>query len=224
MAHTHWPDLIISDVMMPEMDGFNMVKALKNDPNIYLIPIILLTAKSTIDDKIKGAELAIDDYIVKPFSTTYLKTKVTALLKQRELLRMQMLNEAKQKGTAFQLPTTFPQEQIKSADEKFVQELMKVIEQNLSQSTMVIDDIASTFNMSRSLFNRKVKAILGCPPIDLVVNMRIKYALSLLETTDYNISEIAYRSGFNDPRYFSRIFKKTTGKTPKQYQLDKQKR
>lgn len=221
MAHIHWPDLIISDVMMPEMDGFNMVKALKNDPDIYLIPIILLTAKSTIDDKIKGAELAVDDYIVKPFSTTYLKTKVNSLLKQRELLRMQILNEAKQKGTAFQLPTTFPQEQIKSADEKFIQELMKVIEQNLSQPTMVIDDIASTFNMSRSLFNRKVKAILGCPPIDLVVNMRIKHALSLLETTDYNISEIAYRSGFNDPRYFSRIFKKMTGKTPKQYQQNK---
>ena len=223
MARLHWPDLIISDVMMPEMDGFNMIKSLKNDPDIYLIPIILLTAKSTIDDKIKGAELGVDDYIIKPFSTTYLRTKVDALLKQRELLHTQILNEAQQKGVSFQLPTSILQEKINSTDTLFVQNLMKFIEENISNSTMVIEDIASTFNMSRSLFNRKVKAILGCTPIDLVINKRIKYALLLLDTTDYNISEIAYRAGFNDPRYFSRIFKKITGKTPKQYQQDKHK-
>lgn len=208
---------------MPRMDGFNMVKELKNDPNIYLIPIILLTAKSTIDNKIRGAELAVDDYIVKPFSTTYLRTKIDSLLKQRKQLRMQILEAAQQKGKTFQIPITISQDKIKSADEQFIQKLMEFIHENISESTMVIEDIASIFNMSRSLFNHKVKAILGYPPIDLVTNIRIKHALTLLETTHYNISEIAYHLGFNDAKYFSRIFKKTTGKTPTQYRQEKNK-
>lgn len=217
MTRTHWPDLIVSDVMMPEMDGFSMVWELKNDPDIYLIPVILLTAKSGIDDKIRGAELAVDDYIVKPFSATYLKIKINALLKQRELLRMQILSEAEQKGASFRLPTSLPEGQIKTEDEKFVQQLMEIIENNISDSRMFVDDIASSFHVSRSIFNRKVKAILGCTPIDLIINMRVKHAIHLFETTDSNVSEVAYQSGFSDARYFARMFKRITGQTPKSY-------
>lgn len=218
------PDLIISDVMMPVMDGLDMVKNIKENRNICHIPIILLSAKSSLDDRIAGLEQGIDDYITKPFSATYLKTRITSLLQQRQMLQeIYLANLAKGK----QLPDrqqelTPSQPQITPFDEEFMQQVMEYMEEQMDNSELTIDDFANKLLLSRTVFYRKLKSIVGLTPVDFIRDIRIKRAVQLIDSGRFNISQVAYMTGFNDPKYFSKCFKKQMGATPTEYK-DKQK-
>lgn len=219
-AQQHIPDLIISDVMMPLMDGLDMVKAVKENHNTCHIPIIVLSAKSSLDDRIAGLEQGIDDYITKPFSSTYLKTKILSLLRQRKQLQelyLSKLSEQVQKENNNVNNWTPSQPQVTRYDEQFMQQVMAFMEEQMDNADITIDDFANKLMLSRTVFYRKLKSIVGLTPVDFVCEMRIKRAAQLIENSEYSFSQIAYMTGFSDPKYFSRRFKKIMGITPTEY-------
>ena len=219
-AQQYIPDLIISDVMMPVMDGLDMVKAIKADHNTCHIPIILLSAKSSLDDRIAGLEQGIDDYITKPFSSTYLKTRILSLLRQRQQLQelyLSKLSEHTQEESNNTNEWEPSQPQVTPYDEQFMQKVMAFMEEQMDNADITIDDFANKLMLSRTVFYRKLKSIVGLTPVDFVCEMRIKRAAQLIEKSEYSFSQIAYMTGFNDPKYFSRRFKKIMGVTPTEY-------
>lgn len=210
------PDMIISDVMMPTMDGLEMVKLIKGNKNICHIPIVLLSAKSSLDDRIEGIEQGIDDYITKPFSSTYLKARIASLFNQRALLQEAFLN--KLGNNKSELSNWMPaQPQVQPHDELFMQQIMEFMEQQMDNPELTIDDFADKVLLSRSMFYRKLKAIVGLTPVDFIREIRLKRATQLIESSSYNFSQIAYMTGFSDPKYFSKCFKKHAGTTPREY-------
>ncbi|MDO4165361.1 MAG: response regulator [Bacteroides sp.] len=229
LALQHVPDLIISDIMMPVMDGLDMVKAIKENRDICHIPIILLSAKSSLDDRINGLEQGIDDYITKPFSSTYLKTRIKALLEQRRLLQelylqrwMEAQDIQKESPAPAPLANAEPEKpQIASFDEQFARQVMEVMEKQMDNPELTIDEFAQELGMGRTVFYQKLKSIFGLAPVDFIREMRIKRAMQLLEIGEHNISTIAYMTGFNDPKYFSKCFKKKYGITPSEFQAQR---
>lgn len=217
------PDLIISDVMMPVMDGLEMVKHIKDNSTVCHIPIIVLSAKASLDDRIAGLEQGIDDYITKPFSSTYLKTRITTLLRQRKSLQeMYMAQLTNGKGSAVISCNLAPsQPQITPYDEKFMQRVMEFMEQQMDNSELTIDAFAEHLMMSRTIFYRKLKSIIGLTPVDFIREIRIKRAVQLIDSGEYNFSQIAYMTGFSDPKYFSKCFKKVMEVTPSEYKEKK---
>ena len=212
------PDIIISDVMMPVMDGLDMVKKIKANRDICHIPIILLSAKSSLDDRIAGLEQGIDDYITKPFSATYLKTRITSLLHQRQLLQEIYLNNlSKEKKLPDKNELSPTQPQVTPFDEQFMQQVMQYIEEQMDNSELTIDDFASKLLLSRTVFYRKLKSIVGLTPVDFIRDIRIKRAAQLIDSGEFNVSQVAYMTGFSDPKYFSKCFKKQMGVTPTEY-------
>ena len=208
------PDFIISDVMMPVMDGLDMVKAIKEQRDICHIPIILLSAKSSLDDRISGLEHGIDDYITKPFSSTYLKIRIKYLLQQRKQLQELYLKQWSKtlKKTPVPIADIEPTPpQITSFDEEFMKRVMEIMNNQMDNSDFIIDEFAKKLGMGRTVFYQKLKSLTGLSPIDFVREMRIKRAKQLAESGEYNVSTIAYMTGFNDPKYFSKCFKKRYG-------------
>lgn len=213
------PDLIITDVMMPILDGLAMISQIKSDSMICHIPIIVLSAKSSIDDRIKGVEYGVDDYITKPFSASYLKAKVTAVFTQRRQLQEafmgNIMGNQVTETSEVMLEPTHPQ--VTAYDQKFIAQIMAFMEEHMANSELMIDDFADKFSMSRSMFYRKLKSITGLTPVDFIREVRFKRAIQLMECGQYNFSEIAYMTGFNDPKYFSKSFKKYIGVSPREY-------
>ena len=216
------PDLIISDVMMPVMDGLEMVKQIKENSAICHIPIIILSAKASLDDRIAGLEQGIDDYITKPFSATYLKTRIITLLRQRKSLQeMYMAQLTDSKNACVSSGLTPSQPQITPYDEKFMQKVMEFMETQMDNSELTIDAFAEHLMLSRTIFYRKLKSIIGLTPVDFIREIRIKRAVQLIDSGEYNFSQIAYMTGFSDPKYFSKCFKKVMGVTPTEYKEKK---
>lgn len=213
------PDLIISDVMMPVMDGLDMIKAIKNNNEICHIPIILLSAKSSLDDRIAGLEQGIDDYITKPFSATYLKTRILSLLQQRKQLQERYLSQlslSKEQNVDSTHPVP-AKPQFTPYDEQFMKEVMNYMEEQMGNDELTVEDFAEKLCLSRTIFYRKLRSIVGLAPIDFIRDMRIKRAGQLIESGEFNFSQIAYMVGFNDPKYFSKCFKKQMGMSPTEY-------
>lgn len=212
------PDLIISDVMMPVMDGLEMIRQIKENNNICHIPIIVLSAKASLDDRIAGLEQGIDDYITKPFSATYLKTRVASLLLQRKALQELYMNRLMEgKNASSPDPLTPSQPQITPYDEQFMEKVMAYMEEQMDNAELTIDEFAEQLMLSRTIFYRKLKSIIGLTPVDFIREIRIKRAVQLIDSGEYNFSQIAYMTGFNDPKYFSKCFKKVIGITPSEY-------
>lgn len=212
------PDLIISDVMMPVMDGLEMIRQIKENNNICHIPIIVLSAKASLDDRIAGLEQGIDDYITKPFSATYLKTRVASLLRQRKALQELYMNRLMEgKNTSSPDPLTPSQPQITPYDEQFMEKVMAYMEEQMDNAELTIDEFAEQLMLSRTIFYRKLKSIVGLTPVDFIREIRIKRAVQLIDSDEYNFSQVAYMTGFNDPKYFSKCFKKVIGITPSEY-------
>ena len=212
------PDLIISDVMMPVMDGLEMIRQIKENNNICHIPIIVLSAKASLDDRIAGLEQGIDDYITKPFSATYLKTRVASLLRQRKALQELYMNRLMEgKNTSSPDPLTPSQPQITPYDEQFMKKVMAYMEEQMDNAELTIDEFAEQLMLSRTIFYRKLKSIVGLTPVDFIREIRIKRAVQLIDSNEYNFSQVAYMTGFNDPKYFSKCFKKVIGITPSEY-------
>lgn len=210
------PDLIISDVMMPVMDGLEMIRQIKENNNICHIPIIVLSAKASLDDRIAGLEQGIDDYITKPFSATY--TRVASLLRQRKALQELYMNRLMEgKNTSSPDPLTPSQPQITPYDEQFMKKVMAYMEEQMDNAELTIDEFAEQLMLSRTIFYRKLKSIVGLTPVDFIREIRIKRAVQLIDSDEYNFSQVAYMTGFNDPKYFSKCFKKVIGITPSEY-------
>lgn len=217
----HQPDVIVSDVMMPEMDGIEMVRALREEMTTSHIPIVLLTAKSTIESKIEGMQLGADDYITKPFSAAYLKARIFNLLEQRK--KLQALYCASLLPASSEQPQPTEQTEDKSVsvlspnDQKFMDKVMETIEKNIDNGELMVENIASEVHMSRSVFFKKLKTLTGLSPIEFLREIRMKRAAQLIETGEYSMAQIAYMVGINDSHYFSKCFKQQYGITPTEY-------
>lgn len=221
LAQQHMPDFIISDIMMPVMDGLDMVKAIKEDRNTCHIPIILLSAKSSLDDRINGLEQGVDDYITKPFSSTYLKTRIRLLLQQRKQLQQRYMEQYAATPAEKKDYLEPEQLQITPFDEQFMESVKAVAEKHIGNADFTIEQFAQEVGMGRTVFYQKLKTITGLPPVDFLQAMRIKRAVQLMDTGEYNVSSIAYMSGFSDPKYFSKCFKKHIGLSPTEYNKKK---
>lgn len=218
------PDIIISDVMMPEKDGIEMTKELRADMTTSHIPIVLLTAKTSIESKLEGLEYGADDYITKPFSATYLKARVENLLSQRRklqsLYRDNLMNNTHVSSLSTSEEAATEEEKLPDMspnDRKFMDKLVELMEANMDNGDLVVDDLVREVAVSRSVFFKKLKTLTGLAPIEFIKEMRINRAAQLIETGEFNMTQISYMVGINDPRYFSKCFKSKLGMTPTEY-------
>ena len=246
-ALKYLPDIIISDVMMPEKDGIEMTRELRADMTTSHIPIILLTAKTTIESKLEGLEYGADDYITKPFSATYLQARVENLLMQRKKLQSfyrdslmhinmsvtsgelvastkamaeeekKIVSEREEEQTQLQSQQQPTIPDMSPNDRKFMDKLVELMEQNMDNGDLVVDDLLRELAVSRSVFFKKLKTLTGLAPIEFIKEIRIKRATQLIETGEFNMTQISYMVGINDPRYFSKCFKAQVGMTPTEY-------
>ncbi|MEJ2614741.1 MAG: response regulator [Ignavibacteriaceae bacterium] len=204
----HIPDLIVSDIIMPEMNGIELCKNIKTDERTSHIPVILLTAKSSVEDKLEGLETGADDYLTKPFNISELKVRVSNLIDQRKKLRERFRKEI----------LLEPKEiAVTSADEKFLFRISNIIEKHIADYDFTVDYFAREVGMSRMQLHRKLNAVTGHAASDFIRNFRLKRAANLLKGKHGNIGEIAYDVGFNNPSYFSECFKKLFGVLPSEY-------
>lgn len=205
MVHEIIPDLIISDVMMPNMNGLDLCKKLRSDIRTSHIPLILLTARTADEDKIKGFEIGADDYITKPFNMDLLMLRVNKLLKKRSEMHQEF-----QKNIDIS-PSDI---EITSLDEKLIEKAINLVEKNISESSFSVEDLSSELGMSRVYLYKKLMSITGKSPIEFIRIIRLKRGAQLLRKSQKNIAEVAYEVGFNNPRYFSKYFKKEFGILP----------
>lgn len=215
------PDIIISDVMMPDKDGLELTKELRENLTTSHIPIILLTAKSTLESKLEGMEYGANDYITKPFSSAYLKARVENLLVQHKKLQELYLSNLMAPAKKDVNETSAPTGEMSSNDRKFIDKLVELMETNMDNGELVVEDLVTELAVSRSVFFKKLKALTGLAPIEFIKEMRVKRAAELIETGEYSISQVSYMVGINDPRYFSKCFKQKYGMTPTEYKENK---
>jgi signal transduction histidine kinase/CheY-like chemotaxis protein/AraC-like DNA-binding protein len=204
----HMPDLVISDVMMPEMDGFQLCKLIKEDVRFSHIPVILLTAKATKHDHITGYETGADDYVYKPFDEEILKVRVRNLIVRIQKLKQHFV------GHDGIIDRTLQANQL---DVKFMEEVLAEIKQNYLDPEFNVNQIIEKMGMSRSLFYKKFKSLSEHSVNDLVKSFRLKAAAKLLAEGNLTVSEVAYECGFTDPAYFSRVFKEYHNVAPKDF-------
>ena len=213
--------MIISDVMMPVMNGIEMVKSIRANISICHIPIILLTSKSNVESQIEGFELGIDDYVTKPFSANYLKARIFNLLEQRKRLQAlycsQLMTSEKEKEEINDEIDTNKLTLISPYDKELVEKIVKHIKENIGDTTLSVESIAQEMGLSRSALFKKIKTLTGLAPIELIKNIRIQQAVALIEEGKQNLTQIAYTTGFNDSHYFSKCFKQMYGMTPSEY-------
>lgn len=204
----NYVNLVVSDVVMPVMDGFELCKTIKSDLNYSHIPVILLTAKTNIQSKIEGMELGADAYLEKPFSVEYLQACASSLIQNREKLRKAFAQ------SPFVAANTMA---LTKADEDFIKKLNEVIQVNYSNPEFSMDDMADSLNMSRSNFYRKIKGVLDLSPNEYLRLERLKKAAQLLKEGENRVNEICYMVGFNSPSYFAKCFQKQFGVLPKDF-------
>lgn len=202
------PNLIVCDVMMPEMNGFEVTRKLKSDIESCHIPIILLTAHSSTEHQLEGIQAGADSYIIKPFSTQYLISRIIKLIEQREKLQHKFAHEPGM------IQTTIC---TSNRDKEFINKLHTIIEKNMDNPNFSMDDFAQAAHMGRTIFYKKIKGITNFSPNEYLRIVRLKHAAEILRSTDLNVSEIAYKVGFNDPDYFSKCFKDQFGMRPTKF-------
>ncbi|CAM9587163.1 unnamed protein product, partial [Discosporangium mesarthrocarpum] len=211
IAETNIPDLIISDVMMPKIDGFQLTESLKKDIRTSHIPIILLTARSNMSDRLQGLKRGSEVFLTKPFHQQELIIQVENLLDNRRRLQQHYLNKNGLQNTSFTLVKQ------NTAEDKFLQKVRKLIEEKIGVQTYSVDELAKELHLSTSQLYRKMMALTGQSTSKFFRSVQLKKAITLLQQSDFNISEIAYQSGFNEPAYFSRVFTAEYGLSPSQY-------
>ncbi len=201
------PDIIVSDVMMPEMDGNELCRWVKTDKRTCDIPLILLTAKQEVADKVEGLSIGADDYMTKPFNVEIL------------VLRMQKLIALSRRKQVRTYIDPEPSEiAITSMDEKLIENAIRYVEENIARSDLSVEELSQELGMSRVHLYKKLSQITGKSPIEFIRVIRLKRAAQLLRESQLNVSEIAYRVGFNNPKYFSKYFKDEFGMLPSTYQ------
>lgn len=201
-------DLVLSDIAMPGMDGIELCRHLKTNILTSHIPVVLLTARTSLLHKIEGLETGADDYITKPFNMQLLQLRIRNLIAIRERLKDQSTRSMELSPSAIT---------VTSIDEEFLQKFIGLVETHMDESEYSIDDLAHQIAMSRMQLYRKLKALTGETPNTLIRNIRLKRAAQLLDTRQYNISEVAYKVGFTDLKYFRERFKERFGVVPSEY-------
>jgi DNA-binding response OmpR family regulator len=203
------PDLIISDIMMPEVDGYALCRVLKNDIKTSHIPVILLTAKASEESIIQGLETGADDYITKPFSTKILCVRIKNLVDLRRQLQLKRKRQM----------TLQPVEiSVSSVDEQFYKELQDVIEKNLSDSEFNVEQLGKKLYMSRATLYRKIMALTDESPLQFIRSYRLKRAAQLLKANFGNVTEVAIEVGFSNIAHFSHCFKEEFHQLPSTFQ------
>ena len=221
--YQYHPDLIVSDLMMPKIDGLELLKRIRQDFNISHIPVIILTAKQGDEIHTQAISTGANAYIAKPFSSQLLEARIGQLLEEQRIFQRKMvlaptttksipLGEV---GGASQYESHLIQK-----DLEFVRNVHQIIEKNLQNEDFNVNTLAEEMGLSRSPFFKKLKSLTGFAPVDLVKEIRLTKALNYVETTDMNVTEIAYTVGFRDPGYFTKCFRQKYGKTPKEYRND----
>ncbi len=206
--------LILSDVMMPKMNGFELCHEVKNNINFSHIPIILLTALGSERQQLYGTATGADEYIAKPFQSDYLRLKIMRLLEQKQRIAASLLQRNTQQLIA---PVSHPQQSVDSLDDLFLRKLLQRIQEIYTDSDYNIERLSDDMAMSRGHFYRKVKALTGHTPVDFVRQYRLNRAAELLRQKQHSISEIAYMTGFSSPAYFTKCFKAQFSCTPGDY-------
>lgn len=202
-------DLVVTDLMMPKVDGLALTQYIKKSKDFDYIPVILLTAKTAIESRLQALEYGADDYVTKPFEPEYLRARVHNILTMRSQLeqsyRQRLMRLEPQKGDE-PIP-----------GDAFLAKLLSVMDRQLDNNTLTVDDLVDEMGMGRTVFFNKLKSMTGLSPVEFIREMRIKRAAQLLEERQYNITEVTYMVGMNDSRYFAKCFKNTYGVTPSEY-------
>lgn len=215
MAEEHIPDIIVSDIMMPKMNGIEMTRHLKSDIRTSHIPIILLTAKDSDEDKEEGYDSGADSYLTKPFTAKLLSSRIKNLLNARRRLAELIINNEK----ADNLPSAYTDgpsmmPQLSHLDQEFINRLNRLIEDRIKQDNIDMAFVTDKMAMSHSTFYRKVKALTGMTATEYIRKRRLRYCYQLLESGDYNVNQAAMMTGFNQMAHFRETFKKEFGILP----------
>lgn len=208
MTLEHIPDLIVSDVMMPEMDGIELCRTIKTDRRISHIPVVLLTARAGEEQQLQGYQTGADAYVTKPFRLDILRVRIANLILQREQLQKQFQQHVEIRPTDVA---------VRSMDEQFVNSAVKVVEDNLANAEYTVEELSEAMSMSRVYLYKKILSLTGKTPIEFIRIIRIRRAAGLLEKSQLTVSEIAYQVGFNNPKYFTKLFKEEYQMLPTEY-------
>jgi DNA-binding response OmpR family regulator/anti-sigma regulatory factor (Ser/Thr protein kinase) len=208
------PDLIVSDIMMPEMNGIELCTKIKSDERVSHIPVILLTARSSEEQRLEGFKSGADDYITKPFNFEVLEARINNLLRRREKSQKTFRNTLEVKSSELQ---------ITPLDVKFIDNAVKCVEKNVSASDFSVEDLATELGISRAYVFKKILALTGKTPLEFIRTIRLQHAAQLLEKSQLSVREIAYKVGFNNPKYFTKYFKEHFHVLPSDYNASKKK-
>ncbi|WP_406684602.1 response regulator [Seonamhaeicola sp. MEBiC1930] len=206
------PDLIISDVMMPIMDGISLTKQLKSNLRTSHIPILLLTARASFNHKVEGFEIGADDYITKPFNELLLKSRIKNILKNRELLHEK-----------FWKKELIPISELKlnKSDEEFMSKLIRILEENMNSTDLKVNFVCSELGMSHSVVYKKIKSLTNMTYVEFVRDFKLKTAKKLIAEQNFTVLDASYHVGYSDRKYFSKLFKQRFGKVPSDYIVKK---
>ena len=208
MAEKYDIDIIVSDISMPLKDGFELCREIKTNERISHIPIILLTAKTSSEDSIKGFQLGADAYVSKPFDLNVLEAQIAGVLRNRSELKLRF-NKAIDINPS-EVTTT-------SADERFLKKLLIIIEENISNYEFTVEQLAKVYGMPQVNINKKLKSLTGQTANAFIRNVRLKRACQLLKTGRYTVADVTYEVGFSDLKYFRSCFKKEFNLNPSEY-------
>ena len=208
------PDLIISDLMMPGMDGVTFLQQIRGNIETSHIPFVILTAKSNLESQIQGFDKGADAYITKPFSTSYLISRIENLLHQRRQLQ-QRFSKHKDTFQKLEIEPDFPQ--VTYIDEEFIVKLKQFMEKNMDKSDLLVDELVLEMGVSRSVLFKKLKSLTGLAPVEFIRDIRLQRAAQLIELGQYSVKQVAVMVGITDARYFSKCFKKKYGVSPVTY-------
>jgi signal transduction histidine kinase/DNA-binding response OmpR family regulator len=208
------PDLIVSDIMMPEMNGIELCTKIKSDERVSHIPVVLLTARSSEEQRLEGFKTGADDYITKPFNFEVLEARINNLLRRREKSQKTFRNTLEVKSSELQ---------ITPLDVKLIENAVKCVEQNISVSDFSVEDLGTELGISRAYVFKKILALTGKTPLEFIRTIRLQHAAQLLEKSQLSVREIAYKVGFNNPKYFTKYFKEQFNVLPSDYNASKKK-
>lgn len=211
LAVEHVPDLIISDIIMPELSGIELCKQLKGEISTSHIPVVLLTSKTTVESKIEGIETGADAYITKPFNVRMLEVTIKNLIETRKKLYQRFSQDV------YIMPKEISNNLV---DQGFLERIIDYIDKNMADESLSVENLASHLYMSRSQAYRKIKALTGQSATEFIRIVRLKMAVKLIESGQFNVSEIAFKVGFASPAYFTKCFKEQFGKLPSEYLPD----
>lgn len=206
------PDLVVSDIMMPGMNGLELCRKIKQDVRVSHTPVILLTARTAEEQKLEGFESGADDYITKPFNFEILQSRIRNLIHQREILQKELRQKIDVRASNVE---------ITSLDQKLIQNAIRIVEEHIADADFSVEDLSHELGMSRVHLYKKLQALTGKSPLEFIRSIRLQHAAQLLEKSQLTVSEVAYKVGFNNPKYFAKYFREQFAVLPSAYAAGK---